>query len=139
MKPTKDKFFIDSNVALYLIDDVESEKKKISISLIDTTGFISPQVVFECLNVCLKKRKLDKKEAIAFVRFLIKASYVQNEDEAILETALQIFERYSLSSYDSKIVASALAAGCSTLYSEDMQNGLVIENRLNIVNPFLTS
>ncbi len=137
MKPTNDKFFIDSNIALYLIDDVLSEKKKIAISLIAATGFISPQVVFECLHVCLRKRKLDKKDALAFVRFLIKASYLQNEDEAVLETAFHVFERYGLSSYDSKIVASALAAGCSILYSEDMQNGLLIENRLTVINPFL--
>jgi predicted nucleic acid-binding protein len=34
------------------------------------------------------------------------------------------------------IVAAALLAGCDTLYTEDMHPGLVIENRLRIVNPF---
>ncbi len=137
MKLTNDNFFIDSNIALYLIDDIESEKKKISISLINRIGFISPQVVFETLNVCLRKRKLDKATSLTFVRYLVEASFLQQEDEKVIEMALYLFERYSLSSYDSKIIATALEAGCTILYSEDMQNGRIIDERLTIINPFL--
>jgi predicted nucleic acid-binding protein len=46
-------------------------------------------------------------------------------------------ERYGFSTYDAMIVASALHAGCDTLWSEDMQDGMVIEENLRIVNPFL--
>ena len=45
-------------------------------------------------------------------------------------------ERYGFSVYDAMIVAAALEHGCTTLYSEDMHDGLVIEGRLHIVNPF---
>jgi predicted nucleic acid-binding protein len=45
-------------------------------------------------------------------------------------------ERYGFSIYDAMIVASALLAGCTTLWSEDMQDGLVVERQLRIVNPF---
>ena len=38
---------------------------------------------------------------------------------------------------DSIVVASALEAGCDRLYTEDMQHGLIVENQLKIVNPFL--
>ncbi len=48
----------------------------------------------------------------------------------------QIAERYQLSVYDAMIAASALLAGCDTLYSEDMHAGLRIEDRLTVVNPF---
>jgi predicted nucleic acid-binding protein len=44
---------------------------------------------------------------------------------------------YSLSFWDGLIVASAVLGEASILYSEDMQNGLIIENTLQIVNPFL--
>ena len=47
-----------------------------------------------------------------------------------------IAERYGMAVYDAMIVASALLAGCETLYSEDMQNGLVIDRQLRIRNPF---
>jgi len=52
------------------------------------------------------------------------------------DTGRRISERYGLSVYDSMIVAAALLAGCDVLYSEDMHDGLVIEERLRIVNPF---
>jgi len=41
-----------------------------------------------------------------------------------------------LSFYDSMIVSAALLSGCDVLYSEDMQDGLFIENKLRICNPF---
>ncbi len=44
--------------------------------------------------------------------------------------------KYSLSYWDSLICAAALEAGCAKLLSEDMQDGLVIDGRLEIVNPF---
>jgi predicted nucleic acid-binding protein len=49
----------------------------------------------------------------------------------------RLAERYQLSVYDAMIVASALVAGCNRLYSEDMQHGLVIEDQLQVVNPFV--
>jgi len=52
------------------------------------------------------------------------------------ETGLAIAERYRLSVYDAMIAASALLAGCNRLWSEDMQNGLVIDRQLRIVDPF---
>ena len=52
------------------------------------------------------------------------------------QTGLALAERYQLSIYDSMIAASALQSGCDTLWSEDMQHGMVIDGRLRIVNPF---
>lgn len=51
-------------------------------------------------------------------------------------SGLQLAQRYGFSVYDSFIVAAALLANCDTLWSEDMQDGLVVEGRLRIVNPF---
>ena len=45
-------------------------------------------------------------------------------------------ERYGFAVYDAMIVAAALQSQCSTLYSEDMHDGLVVEGQLSIVNPF---
>ena len=54
----------------------------------------------------------------------------------IHETGLALAERYGLSTWDAMIAASALHAGCDTLWSEDMQDGIVLDDRLRIVNPF---
>ena len=37
---------------------------------------------------------------------------------------------------DTNVAVYALAAGCDTLYSEDMQDGQVFEDRLTVRNPF---
>ena len=52
------------------------------------------------------------------------------------EIGAEIAERYGLPIYDAMIAAAALQAGCDTLLSEDMQDGMVLEDRLRIVNPF---
>jgi predicted nucleic acid-binding protein len=54
------------------------------------------------------------------------------------ETALAIAHRYSFAFHDSLIIASALEAGCATLWSEDMQDGQMIDGRLTIRNPFVS-
>lgn len=54
----------------------------------------------------------------------------------IHQSGLRLAERYGFSIYDSFIVAAALAADCDTLWSEDMQDGMVVDARLRIANPF---
>ncbi len=132
----KDNFFIDTNIALYLIDLNETHKKQTAISIVREVPFISSQVVFECLNVCIRKHKMDRDSATIFARWLVSVSLIQPENTSVVNTSLLIMERYRLQPFDAKIVASALEAGCDILYSEDMQNGLIIDNRLRIVNPF---
>ena len=56
---------------------------------------------------------------------------------ATMHRALDIAARYGFSWYDSLIVATALEAGCDTLYTEDLQHGQVIDNRLTVTNPFV--
>lgn len=52
------------------------------------------------------------------------------------DAALNICERYGFNFFDALIAASALEAGCTTLYTEDLQHGQTLEKRLRIVNPF---
>jgi predicted nucleic acid-binding protein len=52
------------------------------------------------------------------------------------QEALAIAEKYGYRIYDALIVASALEARCTILYSEDLQGGQVIDNTLTIRNPF---
>lgn len=55
------------------------------------------------------------------------------------ELAMLIGERHQISHWDSLIVAAALATGCDTLYSEDLQDGQVFEGPLTVRNPFVGS
>lgn len=97
---------------------------------------ISNQVVHEYYSVMLKNKATD-----ALIRLNIKTMLWHCEVFCLnLETVADAFEvraRYGFSWWDSLIVASALETGCGVLYTEDMQHGQIIENRLRIVNPFL--
>jgi predicted nucleic acid-binding protein len=57
-------------------------------------------------------------------------------DQTILVTATILREQYKLSYWDSLIIASALASSAPILYSEDMHDGLIVDQRLTIINPF---
>lgn len=46
------------------------------------------------------------------------------------------FRKCRLSFWDSLIVTSDINNGCTTLYSEDLAHGMVIEKTLRITNPF---
>jgi predicted nucleic acid-binding protein len=48
---------------------------------------------------------------------------------------LQVAQRYGYQIFDALVIAAALDAGSSTLYTEDMQDGQRIET-LTIRNPF---
>ena len=49
---------------------------------------------------------------------------------------LRLAERYQLQVCDAMLLAAALHARCETFWSEDMHEGLVIDGRLTIRNPF---
>ena len=130
--------FVDSNVWLYaFIESDDPQKREMASAIVSRPNVvISTQVISEtCVNL-LKKGLL----AEAKIRQLVIAFYAQyrvigiNRD--VLLMASQLREKHSLSYWDSQIVASALYAGCAALYTEDMQDGLVVEGTLRIINPF---
>lgn len=73
---------------------------------------------------------------LSFIRALLRVDAIAVE---IHEAGLALAERFRLAIYDAMIVASALHADCGTLWSEDMQDGIVIEGRLRVANPFLVT
>ncbi len=128
--------FFDTNVFVYTVvqDDPRSQQAE---DLIAEGGTVSVQVLYEFAAVARRKSKMPW-EAIRFAIENIKA-LCPDPLPITLDTqgkALAIAERYGYKIYDALIVASALEARCTVLYSEDMQDGQVIDNRLTIRNPF---
>jgi len=68
--------------------------------------------------------------------FTQRASRIVPLDLAVHRLGLRVSEQYKLDVYDSFMVAAALTAECDTLLSEDMQDGLFVDARLTITNPF---
>lgn len=137
MRPMRDKIFVDSNVWLYMANNDSPEKKSISLNLLNRDTYTSPQVLFECINVCRKKLKLNSEIAFSFAENLLQVNKLIEENANIVYTALQLCRQSSFQPFDAKIVATALEAGCDILYSEDMHHGLFVNNSLRIINPFI--
>lgn len=128
--------FLDTNVVLYAIGQ-DAHKKTVARQLISTNPMVSAQVINECVNVCLRKFKFDKKQAYAFADAVMNRVNVLPVDETVIRKSAELAMTHQLSNWDALIVAAALLAGSETLYSEDMQHGQVFEKSLKVVNPFL--
>jgi predicted nucleic acid-binding protein len=136
----KNRLFIDSNIWLYFFLRDNSEKYRITTEYLTTNNLdskliITYQVINEVTNILLKN-KFTEIEIRGSIDYLFKISTVQEFSREILVIASSVRERYSISFWDSILVGSALFANCDTLVSEDMQDGLIIDNRLLIKNIF---
>jgi predicted nucleic acid-binding protein len=131
-----DRAFFDTNVFVYAI--VSGDPRSIRAQeLISEGGRVSVQVLNEFANVTRRKSNMPWSE----VRLALENIKTLCPDPlpvtlATHHEALAIADRYQYRFYDALIVASALEARCTILYSEDMQNGQVIDRRLIIRNPF---
>jgi predicted nucleic acid-binding protein len=132
-------FFLDTNILVYaaLQPDARSDRAR---ALLMDRGLISVQVLNEFVNVA--SRKLERRwtairQALTFVRVLCPT--VLPLTIHTHERALEIAERTGYRFCDALIIASALDAGCKTLFSEDLPAGQRIDGRLTIRNPFVPS
>lgn len=127
--------FFDTNVILYLLseDNARADRAEKELS---GGGVVSVQVLNEFASVASRKLKMsiaEIREVLATIRAVCTIVPLGEETH---DMGLQVAERYGLSVYDAMIVAAALLAGCKTLMSEDMQDGQVLEGRLQVRNPF---
>lgn len=129
--------FLDSNVCLYSLSKDEPLKQQIARKLLSEKPFISVQVVFEFVNVSIKKFGYNRKEAIENTKLLVKNSELMSETKETIDLAFLILKKYKLQPFDSKIVASALLSDCKILYSEDLHHKQVFERKLKVINPFI--
>jgi predicted nucleic acid-binding protein len=102
----------------------------------DNDTVISAQVISETCNILNKKMRLDFNSISKVVDELTQVFIVRIVDAETIKFALIIAEKYRYSYFDSLIIAAAIKSGCSILYTEDMQDGQIIEGRLKIENPF---
>jgi len=129
--------FFDTSVLLYLLSG-DSRKADRAEQLLAERGTISVQVLNEFAAVALRKLRMqvrDVREVLDTVRAVCNVEAVT---VATHDRGLAVNERYGFSLYDSMIVSSALMVGSEVLYSEDLQDGQVIDCRLRVANPFLT-
>ena len=134
--------FIDTNIFIYQLERLDTRKTTIAEELIrqsiaNKTACISFQIVQECLNTALRKAQiqLSESEIRSYLQSVLGPLLSVQPSIQLYNSALDIRLRYQFSFYDSLIIAAALEAGCTCLYSEDMQDGQQIQS-LTIQNPF---
>ena len=129
------KAFIDSNVILYLLSN-DTKKADAAEAVLRAGGMISVQVLNEIANVALRKTGMSWAETNQFLASIRSLCAVESLTVETHDRGRDVAERYGLSVYDAMIVATALLAGCTVLYSEDMQHGLLVDKQLRVANPF---
>ena len=128
--------FLDTNVLLYLLSGDENRADRAE-AVVAEGSVVSVQVLNEFAAVASRKlgmRYPEIREVLEPIRAICEVRSVTVETH---EQGLRLAERYRFTVYDAMIVASALLAGCGTLYSEDFQHGQVVDERLVIRNPFV--
>jgi predicted nucleic acid-binding protein len=132
---TQGVVFLDTNILVYAFGD---DPKGAIASQLMQRGFVgSVQNLNEFANVARKRFGWPWEEigrATASIRTLANRVALTEVDDHVL--SLELANRYQLSLFDALMLAIALRAGCTTFYSEDMHHGLVIEDRMTILNPF---
>jgi len=127
--------FIDTNVLIYLLSD-DQDKADRAENIVRVGSIVSVQVLNEMTNIMHRKLAMswgDISEVIAIIQSLCSVESLTTDTH---NRGRFIAQRYGFSVYDSMIVASALLAGCKTLYSEDLQDEQLLEQQLRICNPF---
>ena len=88
-----------------------------------------------CVNL-IKKAQYDEPGIRQLINSFYNRYTVIIVDKSLLLRASEYREQLQVSYWDSLIVSSAIIGGAEILYSEDMTDGMVIEGRLTIINPF---
>lgn len=134
--------FIDSNIWIYAVtqsqDNPPDPRHEIARQLItQVQPCLSVQVINEVTVNLLRKFKFGESEIRSLIRSFYNTYMVFAIDVDTFIQASTLRETYQLSFWDSLIVGSALQHHCHVLYSEDMHNNLVVDDRLQICNPFV--
>ena len=129
------KPFIDTNVLVYAFSDDQSRRTQ-AAALVAYGGVVSVQILNEFVNVA--RRKLGKTWP-TIVRALDDLATVLDPPVALTfemhRDAVAMSRRYGFRIYDSLVLSAAKRAGCLVVYTEDLQDGQVIEG-VSVRNPF---
>ena len=132
------RIFVDTNIWVYAHLTAPGDKRHSrALTLVEAEPglVISPQVVAEYYNVMLRHGQSDS-WIQANLRAMFARTQLQPSNAEVLSVALALRNRYGFSFWDCQIAAAAKIAGCSRLWTEDLQHEQVLDESLLVVNPF---
>ena len=133
--------FVDANVLLYAYDATAGERHEVASALVDRLwrerrGAVSVQVLQEFYVNATRKVEttIDPEAGVDMLKSLVRwRVHSPLPDDVIAAASLSI--RHQLSLWDAMIVRSAAELRCDTLWTEDLNDGQVIEG-VRLANPF---
>ncbi len=133
------RFFVDTNVLVYADDGDAGAKRNRARELIrellrDKSGALSLQVLQEYFSVATRKLGISAEGARRRVALFSRFDVVHLEVPDLL-AAIDLHRLHGISIWDTLILRAALKGGCRILYSEDLQDGRLLDG-LEVVNPF---
>jgi predicted nucleic acid-binding protein len=136
-----DRIFLDTNILLYAKIDDGSEKhtvcrRLLTATIVGSEIVVSTQVLNEYYVNARKKNIPPVEIQNNIFQFISDFEVIPLTKELIPET-FHILNRFKFSYWDSSIVSAALEGNCGVLYTEDLQDGQIINNSLRIINPVL--
>ena len=131
--------FFDTNVLVYADDKAAPAKQRRALDLIAEhrragTGVVSLQVLQEYFVTVTRKLHVDAGIARRKVELLAEFDVAAPEVADIL-AAIDLHRLHGFSFWDALVLQSAKQAGCSVLFSEDLQDARELGGLL-VVNPF---
>ncbi|MDX2303491.1 MAG: PIN domain-containing protein [Microscillaceae bacterium] len=134
------KVFVDTNIWLYGFIESQDQEKNVkakNLILNQELIVISNQIIAEVSVNLLKKSNLVEKDLQQLILSFYDNYHVVSIQEAEYLKASALREKFSLSFWDSFIIATALISDCTTLFTEDLSHLQVFEGKLTIKNPFI--
>ena len=140
MTSTIYKSFIDTNILIYALDQADPVKQQKARALLKTlqekeTGVISTQILQEFFVVSTTKLKLNI-DLVKKIIITLKNFKTITVDLKIIEEAIDCSALNKITFWDALVVTTAKAAGCHSIWSEDLGHGQLIDG-VRIINPFI--
>jgi predicted nucleic acid-binding protein len=135
---------VDTNVLVYAVDAHESEKQARAIEFLSSLAVAAVPVVIPwqvsveflaCLRRWESLQRITREQTTAYLELFEETYEVVMPKQGVLSLSLDLSSRYSLSHWDSLLVAACIEASITTLYTEDLANGAKYDS-ISIVNPF---
>ena len=133
------KAFFDTNVLIYAVAQADPRNAQAE-KLLASGGLLSVQVLNEFVSVARRKALMPWSDVTAALdAFQVLCPSPLPITIELHQAAIKLAQKHSYHIYDALVVATALEAGCATLYSEDLHDGQTIDGQLTIRNPFAPS
>lgn len=131
---------LDTNILAYAASVDDAQNRHISaltvLQKLGPIGAIVPLPVFgEFFNACLRKKLAQTEQVASCVQLWMDAFDCPSAIAEDYLMASAISDRFQMQYFDALITTVARRAGATVLFSEDMQDGQIIDG-LKIVNPF---